>query len=1038
MNDDQNSDVTIHRRDFLQRAAFAAVALMTGGVSSFGEIPLSTDPQRFATADKKLSPDRIKLLFDRGSPAVYRGSDLKFIGMPVGGLTCGQLYLGGDGKLWLWDIFNQFRATAEGHYAHPLTPSSPLQQGFALRVNGKTWSLDASGFSDVSFRGQYPIGTVEYRDNGCPLSVTLQAFSPFVPLNVDDSSLPVTVMQLTISNTGAEKIDVDIAGWLENKVCLVSEQTTEGSRENKIIRSDKYALVECAAVPPPIEKSAAPRPAIIFADFEGDTFAPWKMEGTAFGAGPAAGAPTAEQRLRGYVGKKLANSWALGSDEPTGKLTSPDFLIDRRFINFLIGGGNHPGKTCINLLIEGRIIRTSTGANSDQMEWASWDVSKFAGKTAHLEIVDSHTGGWGHIDIDQIEFADSSRSTAASLDMQADFGTMALGLLDPSLDDRGVAGTTIGSIFTADPMDRSTRPFGQPLIGGWVRKLSLSGGESRTVTFIISWCFPNLLMSNLRDGNGRHYATRFDSAAAVVKYISENFPRLNDQTKLWRDTWYDSTLPYWFLDRTFTNISTLATSTAYRFADGRFYGWEGVGSCAGTCTHVWHYEQAMGRLFPQLDILLRERADFDPRVGFRSDGMIDHRGECNAGQAVDGQAGTILRSLRDHQMSVDNSFLVRNWPSIRKAIEWLIRQDRKSNGILEGAQHNTLDAEWYGPVAWLSGLYLASLRAAEEMAREMYDTEFAEKCRQIFEVGQKNFLSTLFNGEYFINRPDPARPDAINSGSGCEIDQVFGQCWAFHVGLGRIIPEKETRSALAALWKFNFTPDAGDYRKVNKPGRWYAMPGEAGLLMCTFPQPDWDYEKARGKGPEWAAGYFNECMNGFEHQVAGHMIWEGMLQEGLAIERALHDRYHPSRRNPWNEVECGDHYARSMASYGVFIAACGYEYLGPRGHLAFAPRLNAENFKAAFTTAEGWGSYSQIQNSTENSAAIDLKWGQLKLKTLTIAMGKRAAILPGIAKVTIAGKVIAAMVKVKNQAANITFADDVIIHAGQRMDIVFL
>ena len=71
-------------------------------------------------------------------------------------------------------------------------------------------------------------------------------------------------------------------------------------------------------------------------------------------------------------------------------------------------------------------------------------------------------------------------------------------------------------------------------------------------------------------------------------------------------------------------------------------------------------------------------------------------------------------------------------------------------------------------------------------------------------------------------------------------------------------------------------------------------------------------------------------MNGFEYQVAGHMIWEGMVQEGLAIERAIHDRYHASRRNPWNEVECGDHYVRAMASYGVFLAACGYEYHGPR------------------------------------------------------------------------------------------------------------
>ena len=338
-------------------------------------------------------------------------------------------------------------------------------------------------------------------------------------------------------------------------------------------------------------------------------------------------------------------------------------------------------------------------------------------------------------------------------------------------------------------------------------------------------------------------------------------------------------------------------------------------------------------------------------------------------------------------MSADGSFLQRNLPSIKKAMGWLIAQDGldgADDGILQGAQHNTLDAEWYGPVAWLSGLYLASLRAAEEMAGEVGDSDFAAECRSIFTIGQRKFVATLFDGEYFINRPDPRHPEAINSGTGCEIDQVFGQSWAFQVGLGRVLPEIQTRSALASLWKYNFTPDAGAYRKVNRPGRWYAMAGEAGLLMCTFPRSDWNYEKARGKGPEWATGYFNECMNGFEHQVAGHMIWEGMVQEGLSVERAIHDRYDAVKRNPWNEVECGDHYARSMASYGVFIAACGYEHHGPRGYLAFAPRLSPENFKAAFTSAQGWGTFWQKAADGKFTAGVEIKAGQLTLKTLRL------------------------------------------------------
>ena len=135
-----------------------------------------------------------------------------------------------------------------------------------------------------------------------------------------------------------------------------------------------------------------------------------------------------------------------------------------------------------------------------------------------------------------------------------------------------------------------------------------------------------------------------------------------------------------------------------------------------------------------------------------------------------------------------------------------------------------------------------------------------------------------------------------------------------------------------------------------KGGRWFALAGEAGMLMCTFPRKDWSFENAGGKGnTDGVRNLFNEVMNGFEYQVAGHMIWEGMVMEGLAVARAVHDRHHPSKRNPWNEVECGDHYSRSMASYGVFLAACGFEYHGPKQHIGFAPQLAPENFKAAFT-----------------------------------------------------------------------------------------
>ena len=412
-------------------------------------------------------------------------------------------------------------------------------------------------------------------------------------------------------------------------------------------------------------------------------------------------------------------------------------------------------------------------------------------------------------------------------------GTLALALLEPVEADQATPAVGEGKFpaaaFVANPQPQAPQPAGRKLVGSIVRKLALEAGQEATATFVIAWHFPRL---KLKDG-GRFYATRFDDAAAVAEHLAANFAALHAQTRLWHDTWYDSTLPYWFLDRTLLNTSILATSTAHRFATGRFWGWEGVGCCEGTCTHVWHYAHAVARLFPELERDLRKRTDFgtaqDPRTG-----VINHRGE-GAGLAVDGQAGCILRAYREHQMSKDGALLKELWPRIKLAMQCLIHMD-KGEGLVEGAQHNTLDQPWFGKVAWLSSLYLAALRACEEMAQEVGDAEFAQTAREIFERGSRNLDRELFNGEYYYQIPDKDHVRSVGSHNGCEIDQVFGQSWAFQVGLGRILPEGNVKKALAALWKYNFAPDVGPFRNAHKPGRWYAMAGEAGLIMCTWPQ----------------------------------------------------------------------------------------------------------------------------------------------------------------------------------------------------------
>lgn len=155
---------------------------------------------------------------------------------------------------------------------------------------------------------------------------------------------------------------------------------------------------------------------IVVADFESQTYGAWKTAGTAFGDGPAHGKLDWQQEVDGYRGNGLANSFH-GGDDAMGTLTSPAFKLQRKFITFLIGGGGWAGETCMNLLVDGKIVRTATGPNtepggSEHLGPLAWDVSEFAGREAVIQIVDARKGGWGHITVDKIVQTDE-RGTIA-------------------------------------------------------------------------------------------------------------------------------------------------------------------------------------------------------------------------------------------------------------------------------------------------------------------------------------------------------------------------------------------------------------------------------------------------------------------------------------------------------------------------------------------------------------------------------------------------------------------------------------------------
>ena len=986
--------------------------------------------------DKKLRPEWVRSLFAPGSPTVYtkKRDELRFIGMPIGGICCGTVYLGGDGRLWVWDIFNEIHegflpgqsgARNGVNYVSPPTEHSPLDQGFALKIGDAVRRLDSTGWQDITFQGEYPLGKVRYADPASPVSVTLTAYSPFIPLNADDSGLPAVLCEWTLENVSSKAIDAEIGGWLQNAVRLSSGAVVSGERVNTVQMSPGMTILNCTYAD--AAAAEAPRPDVVVEDFQHADYGRWKVEGTAFGKGPIlrVGVPPYQGDLGG-VGDRVVNSHASApggtiseKDAQTGALTSPPFTIERKYLTFDIGGGGNVEEVGLALIVGGKAVCRAAGRDANRMHTASFSTAEFMGKEGVIQIYDRATGAWGNIGVGTIIQTDVLPASHTDVPA-ADMGTMSLLLLEAGV---GRPAADSDTLFASPAADTARAASGEKLVGAITHAVHLAPGESRTVTFLLTWHFPNGRIAV--DGGKNYYAKRFADAGAVAEYIVQNHTRLTHDTKLWHQTWYDSTLPHWFLDRTFANTSILATSTAHRLSTGRFWGWEGVGCCEGTCTHVYHYAQAIGRIFPELERYTREHVDFG--AALHPDGIIGYRGE-GTGPAVDGQCGRILGAYREHQMSANGAFLHRIWPSVRRAMEYLIRHDANGDGLLDGPQDNTLDGTWYGKIPWISSLYAAALRACEEMAVDVGDAAFAAACRQKFLVSKNAIESQLFDKDYFVQLPEPGHEDSLGSYKGCHIDQVQGQSWAWQLGLGRILDQHKTVTALQSLYKYNFSPDVGPFRAKNTLGRPYALAGDGGLIMVTNPRGLPDPFGVHS----WQFGYFNECMSGFEHQAASHMIAEGLVLEGLAVTRAIHDRYHASRRNPFNEIECSDHYARAMASYGSFVTICGFEYHGPHGHLGFSPRISPEHFRAPFTVAEGWGTFSQEVTGKTMEAHVAIKHGSLRLSTLTLSPPPGAE--NGRVVVTLGGRHLAATHAVNKEGRlRLTLAHPLLLVAGQTL-----
>lgn len=1143
------------------------------------------------------------------SPRVYEKDRLQYVQMPIGGIGTGTIWLDGQGRLAVWQIFNYLderrvpdsllaiRVQAEGK--PPVT-----------RILQIVKEYDFEPMKSLAYEGGYPIARLRFQDPELPVQVRLEAFNPMIPIDAANSSIPCVIFRVTVTNTGIAPVQAQVLGALLN---AVGGQACGGNR-NRLIREPGVTAIamsqaselfvpcsygirkgdgkwkedpECpgfhfhwvnrvdgtpeteglnhwrhgiehgcgtvvSGVTPEFFKAMRKIRDVfegkgnleVFDGFEKGSYEGWTAKGEAFGNQPASGSFPGQAPISFFIGKGLANSFC-PNNSPQGELVSRPFTVAKRYIGFLIGGGNLPGQVGVNLRVDGKTVRTATGKNIEQLEAVEWDVAEFKDRTAGIEIFDHSSAGWGHVNVDHIVFSDvpptsmlSLRNTLQAiaskwpfdfegaelvqtmdgtvpgvepgwagvaapwffksytrltgfkppadtckvlakapngdpliiqfpmgkanvvLCFMADppwawvstlllmargkplesgegiapvysmFGTMALSSPDPGISAQN--GNTLQEIAAAfakeGRLTGEIKPeeseLGKTVRGALNVPLTVPPGQERTATLVLTWHFPSVERHGQHLGN--LYARRFADAMAAGRYVCANHSALWERTRLYHDTFYQSNLPPEWLDAASSQSVIFRGPTCWWAGDGYFGGSEGNGCCPLNCTHVWNYAQSHARLFPEIGRNMRES---DLLAYIHPDGGIPFRQHVPHPPATDGQTATIVAALREHQLSPDDRFLRKVWPNVRKATEWLIQSiDKDEDGVPSGRQPNTYDCDVSGANTFIGSQYLAALAAGERMAVAMGDAEAAARWRKIREAGMKNQDAKLWNGEYYIQVPDPQ--PAADYNTGCHSDQLLGQWWAHQLDLGHLYPKERVRIAMQSVMKYNFREKFAGFKQTPRP---YVMDDDGGLLMCTWP---------KGERPKSFTEYSDEVWTGIEYAAAGEMIFEGLIDPARKIVIQTRERYNGRRRdglnsgpggNPFNDLECGKFYARAMSSWGLLIAAQGLVLDGPAGILGFKPNWQPENHRSFFTAPKGWGLFIQTREGGIQKDRIEVRHGWLKLKELVFAVPENMG--APTATVFVAAKRVKAEVQTKGTEVRLQLGKPLEVSEGTFIEV---
>jgi len=921
-------------------------------------------------------------------------------GVPIGGLGTGSFEIRSDGRFYEWMIFNNCPWVGRRTGVEASSPLTEQDTVLAVRIarpgqapvlrllqlpeadvftqhhwhisENMYWMPWVKWVQDIRYRGEFPFAYLSYEDDALGIDLVLEAFSPFVPGSVKDSALPMAYLTFTATNRKKTPVDVSILVGLKNPVGAHSPERVPRS----VVRTPE-GRVEVEHVAEKVRL----------------------LDGT-FGGGITLACLQPDATWTTGVESRHTNLlWAYF--RRTGRLPSRPQQPE-----------------ALELLAKFNELSPEEQSRVEREILAGMEIEPAYQDALHQDLAHPEAAG------DRLT-ALLERMFERNLTFKAQFDhdLSWVGKTDVSAEERRDIMLKIISRHLG-------RDKAAAMLSGQV---SLAPRRDGQVGFLLGWYFPNHRGMTPGETLGHRYQEWFASSADVVADGAARREELEGATKRFRDLFYASSAPTWFLDAVNAQFSTLPKSS-YLMRDGRFGVWEGGPGCCGlqTLDVSYYWSPLLTLFFPELEAQqqrlsaefqlaenspewatyavafvenrakLEERIKADPTLAADAERkktalreIVAETGRDPAGRMphffpatfmsvdayhmIDLMPKFALQAYRDYLWTGDENLLRELWPHVKRAMDHDIQFDPADAGLLyhydrrqtgTAISSQTYDAwDFLGYAAYTNSIWIAALRACEEIARRLGDADYGARATAMREKAEENFLKLLWNGEYLDlwNDPIDGHRDAC-----CMADQLSGQWYATMCGLGRVLSRRKTASCLDAIMRYNFKADEGLINGAYPDGLRVSIEGE-----LVYPD---------GTNRVWPiAGQADTPWTGTEYAVASLMLQEGMTESALAVVKHVFDRYHAAGLD-WNHIECGGHYARAMVSWQVYMDLAGFRYDATSGRLALDPRGDGGRYRGIVVLPGAWIDVERSARKTKVDWTLRAERGEFSLRTLALVM----------------------------------------------------